>query len=77
MKIYKAYIDIICGEYGFGYHHLIVAKNIREAGKKIKEYIEEENAGYPGETFYKLSMLEEFRFVDGHELENYKLKRLI
>ncbi|MDI6603439.1 MAG: hypothetical protein QME57_05060 [Patescibacteria group bacterium] len=76
MKIYKAYIEIICGEYGFGNDYLIVAKNIKEAERKAKEYIDEENSLYPGETFYKLDGLEELRFVDGYKLTNYNLKRL-
>ena len=78
MKIYKAYIEIICGEYGFIDFHLIVAKNIKEAEKIAREHIKEENSLYPGETFYKLSMLEELMFVEGrdgvYQME-YKLKK--
>jgi len=77
MKIYKAYIEIICGEYGFIDTELVVAENIKEAEKRIKEYIDEENSLYPGETFYKLSMLEELMFVEGDRIYQikYKLKR--
>lgn len=78
MKIYKAYIDIICGKYGFVDTHLVAERNIKEAEKMIKRHIDEENSLYPGETFYKLSMLEELLFVDGkdgiYQVE-YKLKK--
>lgn len=76
MKIYQAYIDIICGEYGFLGRHLIVAKSLKEAEKKIQRYIDEENSLYPGETFYKLSMLEELEYADGYRIKNYKLEKL-
>jgi hypothetical protein len=76
MKIYKASIDTICGEYGFLDFHLIVAKDLKETEKIANRHIKEENSLYPGETFYKLSMLEELRFVDGYEISNYKLKKL-
>jgi len=51
-------------------------KNLKEAEKIAKRHIKEENSLYPGETYYKLSMLEELRFVDGYEIINYKLKKL-
>lgn len=41
MKIYQAYIDIIYGEYGLLSRRLIVAKNLKEAEKKIQKYINE------------------------------------
>jgi len=77
MKIYKAYIEIICGEYGFMNTELVAAKDIKEAEKRIKEYIDEENSLYPGETFYKLNMLEELRFIEGDRIYqiNYNLKK--
>jgi len=78
MKLYKAYIEIICGEYGFTNIELVAAKNIKEAEKRIKEYIEEKNSLYPGETFYKLSMLEELKFVEGDKIYqiDYNLKKI-
>jgi len=53
-----------------------VAKNLKEAEKIANEHIKEENSLYAGETFYKLSMLEELRYVDGYKIINYKLKKL-
>ena len=77
MKIYKAYIEIICGEYSFLDTKLVAARNIKAAEKRIKEYIDEENNLYPGETFYKLGMLEELMFVSGDQIYQieYKLKK--
>jgi hypothetical protein len=75
MKIYKAYVEIICGEYSFGNTCLFVAKNKKEAEKMLKEYIKEENSLYPGETFYKCDGVDEFDFIDGYKI-NYKLEKL-
>jgi len=76
MKIYKAYIDIICGEYSFGDTHLFVAKNIKEAEEMLRGYIDEENSLYPGETFYKCNGVDEFDSLDGYEIK-YNLKKKI
>lgn len=75
MKIYKVYIEIICGEYSFGDTHLLVARNINEAEKMLKEYVDKENSLYPGETFYRFGGIEEFDFLDGYKI-NYKLKKI-
>lgn len=75
MKIYKAHIEIICGEYSFGDTHLFVAKDIKEAEKMLKEYIDKENSLYPGETFYKCNGVDEFKFLDSYKI-NCKLRKL-
>jgi len=47
---------------------LLVAKDLKEAERKVKEYIGKENAEYPGETFYKCDGVDEFDFLDGDEI---------
>lgn len=72
MRVYVGYVDIICGEYGFLGTHILVCDSIDEAEKKMKEYVEEENKMYPGETWYKLNGVEELDYVDGYKID-YKL----
>jgi len=76
MKIYVGYVDIICGEYGFLGTHILVCDSIDEAKKRMKEYVEEENRVYPGETCYKLNGVEELGYIDGYKID-YKLRKII
>ena len=75
MKIYEVDIEIICMEYSFCDKHLFVCKNIEEAEKKATKHVEEENAMYPGETYYKLKGIMEFGYVDGYRVD-YKLRKI-
>ena len=75
MKIFKAEIDITCGEYGFLDTRLIVAENSKQACKKAKDIVKEENSTYPGETYYKLDSVSEFNFVDNYQL-HYQLEKI-
>ena len=75
MRIYEVLIDITCGEYGFLDRQLFVCKNMKETEKKAEEHISEENSLYPGETYYKLSSIQEFSLVDGYDVD-YKLRRI-
>jgi hypothetical protein len=75
MKIFKASIEIICGEYSFLNTHLLVCKNYHEAEKTVKEQIDQENSMYPGETFYKLLSIEEFDYLDNYIID-YTLSKI-
>jgi len=75
MKLFRTEINIICGEYGFLDTRLIVAKNLKEAGKKTKDIIREENSTYPGETYYKLNGVSELTSVDSYQL-HYQLEKV-
>ncbi len=48
---------------------------MKEAWRKAEECVKEENSLYPGETYYKLSSIQEFGFVDGYDVD-YKLRRI-
>jgi hypothetical protein len=73
MKIFKANIEIICGEYSFLDTRLLVCKDLNEAERIANEQVDKENSMYPGETFYKLLSIEEFNYLDNYKIE-YKLK---
>lgn len=70
-KIFKADIEIICGEYSFIHTELFVCKNLKEAEKLAGQHILKENAMYPGETFYRLLSLEELNFLDGYKIKYF------
>lgn len=75
MKIFKANIEIICGEYGFLDTRLLVGKDFHEAERTANEQVDKENSMYPGETFYKLVSIEEFNYLDNYKVE-YRLNRI-
>lgn len=75
MKIFKADIEIICGEYSFLDTRLLVCKKSYEAEKIAKEQLDEENSMYPGETFYKLLSVEELNYLDNYEID-YRLNKI-
>jgi hypothetical protein len=73
MKIFKANVEVICGEYSFLDTRLLVCRDSVEAERLANEQATEENSMYPGETFYKLQAVEELNFLDNYEVE-YSLK---
>ena len=73
MKIFKANIEIICGEYSFLDTRLLVCKDLHEAERIANEQVDKENSMYPEETFYKLLSIEEFNYLDYYKIE-YRLK---
>lgn len=75
MKIFKADIEIICGEYSFLDTRLLVCKKSHEAEKIAKEQVDEENSMYPGETFYKLLSVDELNYLDNYEID-YRLNKI-
>jgi hypothetical protein len=75
MKIFKADIEIICGEYSFLDTRLLVCKDSHEAERKVKEQVDKENSMYPGETFYKLLSIDEFNYLDNYKID-YKLDKI-
>lgn len=75
MKIFKANIEIICGEYSFLDTRLLVYKDSHEAEKIAKEQVDKENSMYPGETFYKLLSVEELNYLDNYKID-YRLNKI-
>jgi hypothetical protein len=53
MKIFKANVEVICGEYSFLDTRLLVCRDSVEAERLANEQATEENSMYPGETFYR------------------------
>jgi len=49
MKVFKADIEIICGEYSFLDTRLLVCKDSHEAERIAKEQVDKENSMYPGD----------------------------
>jgi hypothetical protein len=75
MEIFKADIEIICGEFSFLATRLLVCKDTHEAKKIASEQVDKENSIYPGDTFYKLLSIEEFNYLDNYKID-YKLKKI-
>jgi len=75
MKIFKANIEIICGEYGFLDTRLFVGKDFYEAERTANEQVDRENSMYPEEIFYELVSIEEFNYLDNYKVE-YRLNRI-
>jgi hypothetical protein len=75
MKIFKASIEIICGEYSFLDTRLFVCKDSREAERIADEQIDKENSMYHGDTFYKLLSIEEFNYLDNYKVD-YRLNKI-
>jgi len=75
MKIFKASIEIICGEYSFLDTRLFVCKDSHEAERIANEQIDKENSMYPSETLYKLQSIEEFNYLDNYRI-NYRLNKI-
>jgi hypothetical protein len=75
MKIFKASIEIICGEYSFLDTRLLVCKDTHEAERIASEQVDKENSMYPSETFYKLLSIEEFNYLNNYKIE-YTLNKL-
>lgn len=75
MKIFKANIEIICGEYGFSDTRLLVCKDFHEAERTASKQVDKENSMYPGETFYKLISIEEFSYLDNYKID-YRLNKI-
>ena len=64
VKIFRADVEIICGEYSFLDTRLFVCKDLHEAERIANEQVDKENSMYPEETFYKLRSIEEFNYLD-------------
>ncbi len=75
MKIFKASIEIICGEYSFSDNRLFVCKDFHEAERIVNKQIDEENSMYHEETFYKLVAIEEFSHLDSYKID-YSLNKI-
>ncbi len=75
VKIFKASIEIICGEYSFLDTRLFVCKDLHEAERIANEQVDKENPMYPGETFYKLLSIEEFNYLDSYTID-YRLSKI-
>jgi len=69
MKIFKANIEIICGEYSFLDTRLLICKDSYEAERIAKEQVDKENSIYPGETFYNLLSIAEFNYLDNYKVD--------
>jgi len=75
MKIFRADIEIICGEYSFLNTRLFVCKDYHEAEKIAIEQVDKENSMYPRETFYKLLSVDEFNYLDCYTID-YRLNKI-
>jgi len=75
MKIFRADIEIICGEYSFLDTQLFVCKDYHEAERIAIEQVGKENSMYPEETFYKLLSIEEFNYLDSYTID-YRLNKI-
>ena len=75
VKIFKASIEIICGEYCFSDTRLLVCKDDYEAERIANEQVDKENSMYPEETFYKLLSIEEFNYLDSYRID-YRLNKI-
>jgi len=75
MKIFKASIGVICGEYSFLDTRLLVCKNSHEAKRLANELVDKENSMYHGNTFYKLLSIKEFNYLDNYEID-YTLSKI-
>ena len=75
MKIFRADIEIICGEYSFLDTRLFVCKDLSEAERIAIEQVGKENSMYPEETFYKLLSIEEFNYLDSYTID-YRLSKI-
>jgi hypothetical protein len=75
MKIFRADIEIICGEYSFLDTRLFVCKDYHEAERIAIEQVGKENSMYPEETFYKLLSIEEFNYLDSYTID-YRLNKI-
>jgi len=75
MKIFRADIEIICGEYSFLDTRLFVCKDLHEAERIANEKVDKENSMYLEETFYKLLSIEEFNYLDSYTID-YRLSKI-
>ncbi len=74
MKIFKASVEIICGEYSFLDARLFVCKDFPEAMEIAEEQVDKENSAYPEDTFYKLLSVDELNYIDNYKTD-YRLMK--